>query len=196
MLAVLAIACGLSAWDALYPSNTWLQVGPVAFALPLAGWALLRWPLSNLAVGCVTTFLLLHLFAAHWTYSFVPYNRWLIDAFGFDLDRAMGFSRNMVDRVIHGSFGLLMVCPLAEIGRRHLRVGPALAVIGAVQFVWAISALYEVFEWALTMSLSPQDAGTYNGEQGDRFDAQKDMALACLGAVLAAVPVLMGRQRR
>jgi putative membrane protein len=49
--------------------------------------------------------------------------------------------------------------------------------------------------WSLTLaptlSLAPGDARAYNGEQGDRFDAQKDMALAGVGALLAA-PLVRG----
>ena len=59
-------------------------------------------------------------------------------------------------------------------------------------FVLAVGGLYEIFEWLLVMTLSPADAGAYNGEQGDRFDSQKDMAIAALGA-LAALP-LAGRR--
>jgi putative membrane protein len=48
-----------------------------------------------------------------------------------------------------------------------------------------MGGIYEIFEWTLTLTLAPADAGAYNGEQGDMFDAQKDMALAALGALLA-----------
>jgi putative membrane protein len=55
--------------------------------------------------------------------------------------------------------------------------------------VLAVGGLYEIFEWSLTLALAPEDAGAYNGEQGDMFDAQKGMALAGLGAVLT-VPLV------
>lgn len=83
----------LSAWGALYPSNTWLQVGPVALLLPLAYRTLRRSPVSNLSAACITGFVLLHLFAARWSYSFVPYDAWL----GEEMGAALGFERNMFD---------------------------------------------------------------------------------------------------
>jgi len=43
---------------------------------------------------------------------------------------------------------------------------------------------YEVFEWVLSLALSPEQADAYNGQQGDFWDAQKDMALAMLGAIV------------
>jgi len=48
----------------------------VLLGLPAAAWALRRWPSSNRAAGVVTTFILLHLVAACWSYSFTPYEAW------------------------------------------------------------------------------------------------------------------------
>lgn len=71
-LAAVAAGIPLSAIGALYPENTWLQVGPVGLFLPLAWYALRRWPISDGAAWCIAGFMLLHLFAARWSYSFVP----------------------------------------------------------------------------------------------------------------------------
>jgi putative membrane protein len=188
MLCILAAAVPLSARGAVYPPDTWLQVGPVGLGLVIAIPALRRWPLSNGSAACITTFLLLHLFAARWTYSNVPYDDWLKAWFGFDLDRAMGWRRNMFDRLVHLSFGLLMMAPVAEMVSRHAGASRRLSVFVAVFFVLGISAVYEIFEWSLTMALDPADAGAYNGEQGDQFDSQKDMACAAIGA-LVMIPV-------
>jgi len=49
----------------------------------------------------------------------------------------------------------------------------------------AFSLVYELFEWGLTMVLSPSDAGAYNGEQGDLWDAHRDMSCALVGALIA-----------
>jgi len=180
MMAAIAVAIPLSAIGALYPSNTWLQVGPVALLLPAAWWALQRYPISDAAAGCLTAFVLLHLFAARWSYSFVPYDQWLPG-----LGSGLGFTRNMFDRLVHFLFGVLAVLPFAEIAMRYGGLGRRAALVGAALFVLAVGALYEVFEWTLTLTLAPADAGAYNGEQGDMFDSQKDMALAALGMLLA-----------
>ena len=42
------------------------------------------------------------------------------------------------------------------------------------------SMIYELFEWLLTI------ADNYNGQQGDIWDAQKDMVLAMLGSTVMA----------
>lgn len=182
LFAAIVLGIPASAIGALYPSNTWLQVGPVALLLPVAIWALRRWPIGNGSAACIAAFVLLHLFAARWSYSFVPYGEWLPAL-------SSGTGRNMFDRLVHLLFGVLAVLPFAEIAVRHGGLGLRAALVGAVLFVLAVGGLYEIFEWVLTLTLAPGDAGAYNGEQGDRFDGQKDMAIAAVGALLAAIPV-------
>lgn len=89
-------------------------------------------------------------------------------------------------------FGCLFAPTLFELGVRYWALSRRMAIICAVMFVLAAGGLFEIFEWCLTLALSPQDARAYNGEQGDMFDAQKDMALAGLGAILAAPFVRQG----
>lgn len=140
MLAALAIGSVLSGWGAIYPSNTWLQVGPVLLALPFAIWALERWPLSNLAVGLVTAFLMLHLLAACWSYSFTTYDAWGRHLFGISIDATFAFKRNMFDRLVHFLFGLWLVLPLAEISIRHGGQSRRAGLITAVLAIFAFSS--------------------------------------------------------
>ena len=185
MLAVIVCAIPLSVIGAIAPSITWLHVGPVIMLLPATVLFLRRWPMSNRAAGCIAGFVLLHLFAAHWTYSFVPYDDWLA-VIGWDpLTQLLSFERNMFDRLVHFAFGVLAIIPCAELTIRYCDLSPRKAATGAVMFVLTFGAIYEIFEWMLTIGLSPEQAGTYNGEQGDIFDAQKDMAIAALGALIA-----------
>ena len=53
--------------------------------------------------------------------------------------------------------------------------------------IQTFSLLYEVFEWMLTLFISGEGATDYNGQQGDIWDAQKDMALAMLGSTLMTI---------
>lgn len=184
LLACLA-GVPLSAVGAAYPPNTWLQVGPVVAGVPLAWWALRRWPMSTASVAWACSFVLLHLFAARWTYSSVPYDAWGQAAFGFSIDAALGFQRNMFDRLVHFASGLCFALPLVEAGQRHAGLTRRMAVTFMLLAVLAIGAIYEIFEWMLTLGLSIEAAEQYNGQQGDMFDAPKDMALALAGAVLA-----------
>lgn len=194
LLACLA-GVPLSAVGAAYPPNTWLQVGPVVLGVPLAWWALRRWPMSNASVAWACSFVLLHLFAARWTYSSVPYDVWGQAVFSFSIDAALGFQRNMFDRLVHFASGLCFAFPLVEAGMRHAGLTRRMAVVFMVLAVLAIGALYEIFEWMLTLGLSSEAAEQYNGQQGDMFDAPKDMALALLGALIWMISARLRRGR-
>lgn len=183
MLALIALGIPCSIVGALYPENTWLQVGPVAIGLLFIPSFLRRCPLSNTAAAAITSFILLHLLAARWSYSYVPYEQWLGPFVG--ADGIFGWQRNMFDRVVHFLFGVLAVPACAEIAYIRGRLPQGWVLLFAVLFVLAVSCVYEIFEWLLTLTLAPADAGAYNGEQGDRFDSQKDMALAAIGALIA-----------
>ncbi|MDC7808635.1 DUF2238 domain-containing protein [Sphingomonas koreensis] len=193
LLACLA-GVPLSAVGAVYPPNTWLQVGPVVIGVVLGWWALRRWPLSDASVGWLGAFILLHLFAARWTYSSVPYDAWGQAAFGFSIDNALGFERNMFDRLVHFASGLCFARPLVEIGMRYAGLTRRMAIVVMVLAVLAIGALYEIFEWMLTIGMNAEAADRYNGQQGDMFDAPKDMALALLGC-LTVLPWISAPQR-
>lgn len=194
LLACLA-GVPLSAVGAAYPPNTWLQVGPVLAGVPLAWWALRRWPFSTASVASACSFVLLHLFAARWTYSSVPYDAWGQAAFGVSIDAALGFQRNMFDRLVHFASGLCFALPLVEAGMRHAGLARRMAVTFMLLAVLAIGAVYEIFEWLLTLGLSTEAAEQYNGQQGDMFDAPKDMALALAGAVFAVATGVTRRDR-
>jgi putative membrane protein len=61
----------------------------------------------------------------------------------------------------------------------------------AVLMTWLMiqtgSMIYELFEWTLTIVMTSEEADYYNGQQGDMWDAQKDMALAMLGSTIMLV---------
>jgi putative membrane protein len=66
--------------------------------------------------------------------------------------------------------------------------------IASVRGVWgyvlpldvtlSCSAIFEIFEWLVAAVVDPKAGLAYLGSQGDIWDAQKDMALAGLGAVI------------
>jgi putative membrane protein len=57
------------------------------------------------------------------------------------------------------------------------------------------SMIYELFEWLLTIIVSSEAANNYNGQQGDMWDAQKDMALALVGSSISAVLAFIFRKK-
>lgn len=194
LLALVAIGIPLSGWDAVYPPNTWLQVGPIAILLLAAIPLLRQFPLSTASVSCFAGFLLMHLLAARWTYSDVPYVAWGKTLADFDIDAAFGFKRNMFDRLVHFTFGVLFVFPVIEIFNRHCAQSHRMALFSTIMFVLGASAVYEIFEWLLAVFMSPEAAEAYNGQQGDMFDSPKDMAMAMLGALIATIGTVWRRR--
>lgn len=155
----------------------------------LASLALLirRRRLSDAAVLCTLAFCALHVLGARYLYSNVPYDRWLDDAFGFTLAETFGFRRNHYDRLVHFAYGALITFPQIELLRHRLLPNLRNAALASVVLVLAVSALYELVEWSVALVLAPERAERYNGQQGDVWDAHKDMALALLGATLATL---------
>lgn len=195
LIALLATAVVVACIRPPYPDEMVLQHSPtlaLLVALPLLS---RRWPLSNAAFGCLVGFMFLHTVGARYIYSNVPYDEWSASLLGVDLSTLFGWSRNHYDRLVHFFFGLLWARPVYEVSVRYLGIPRRFAHYTAVEFLLAFSALYELFEWGLTMVLSPQDAGEYNGQQGDLWDAQKDMSLALAGALLGVVALLASSRR-
>lgn len=61
--------------------------------------------------------------------------------------------------------------------------------------VMASSMLYELVEWGFARLVEPAAGTAFLGAQGDDWDAQKDMALASCGAILAMGVVLLVNAR-
>lgn len=186
-LVVLALGVLLSFVDAPYPRYQWLHHVPTVPALVALFVVARRRALSDASLLCIVAFLALHTIGARWIYSFVPYDEWLVAWTGTDTAELLGWERNHYDRLVHLAFGVFAVPPVVEWTVTRWRLTRARAAIVAWLFVLGVSAIYEVFEWGLAMSAAPETAESYNGQQGDAWDAQKDMALAAFGA-LPALP--------
>lgn len=186
MLAAIAALLVLVQIRQPYPEIAWLQHVPTVALLLAAPFVLSRRPMSSAAVGCVLIFFALHTIGGRWTYSNVPYDDWARTLSGHTLSQLIGTTRNHYDRLVHFSYGALAVLPIREALVRYAGVRPRVAFYIAVESVLAVSALYEIFEGLLTLALAGPLADEYNGQQGDMWDAQKDMALAALGAALSA----------
>ena len=172
-----------------YPEIALLQHIPTMLLLVAAPALLRRWPLSTPALACVALFFALHTLGGRYAYSNVPYDDWARALTGSSLSDAFGWTRNHYDRLVHFAFGALSVIPVAEIARRWGGLGRRGAMLAVLGWVLGLSALYEIFEWLLTIVAAGETADRYNGQQGDIWDAQKDMAFATLGAILVlAIP--------
>jgi putative membrane protein len=142
-------------------------------------------PLSRLSYSLVFVFMCLHAVGAHYTYSLVPYDDWFQAVTGRTLSSLTGAERNHYDRLVHFSYGLLLAYPAREVFLRVADVQGFWGYYLPLDVVMATSMLYELIEWGAASAFGGDLGTAYLGTQGDPWDAQKDMALATLGAIVA-----------
>jgi putative membrane protein len=139
-------------------------------------------PLSRISYTMIFALLCLHSIGSHYTYSEVPYARWIAAVFG---ENAAPTGRNQYDRMVHFAYGLLLAYPIREVLRRVADARGFWGYYLPLDVTMASSMLYELIEWGAAVAFGGDLGVAYLGSQGDAWDAQKDMALATLGACIA-----------
>lgn len=191
LIGFTALAMPLSFLSAPYPRELVLQHIPTVIGLLLLLGIVLKYRPSSTAFYCSLAFLWLHIIGARWIYSYVPYDEFLRAITGRTLSETFGWERNHYDRLVHFASGFLGLPILSEYLRSIYRLRPLSAAVFAMLGVLAIGSMYEILEWQIAMAFSPEMAESYNGQQGDVWDAQKDLALAWLGAIICSPLVLL-----
>ncbi|QIO06371.1 DUF2238 domain-containing protein [Acinetobacter shaoyimingii] len=191
-LAVLAICIIIASIQPLeYPSYMLHQIGTLLMLIALFV-CLKKIGLTLSSFVLYLGFLVIHVLGAHYLYSYVPYNEWFIEYLSFDLNQAMGWTRNMYDRLVHLAYGLLLYPFFLRLFQVWLpTLKPYVLFLLTVQFVMATSLIYEWIEWLIAIGLSPEEAENYNGQQGDAWDAHKDMLIATFGAIVTGILMLI-----
>lgn len=172
------------------------QLGTLLF-LTIMIMAYRYWHISVRSYVLASVFLIIHIIGARYLYSYVPYEEWTQRVFGISLDELFDWQRNMYDRLVHLSYGLLLFSAMIEISRSIFKIESIrLLIVIALMINMSSSLLYELLEWGIAMGLSPKAAEAYNGQQGDSWDAHSDMALALLGGMISAAILLCQTHRR
>lgn len=177
-----------SAWDPYDRLTWWLEVCPV-----FAGFIALfiaqakNWRFSNLSMVLIGLHMILLIVGGHYTYARVPIGDWAKEV--FDL------SRNHYDRLGHIFQGLTPAILCRELFmRRRIIVKRGWMSVLTVSFCMAVSAIYELLEWAAAL-VSAEAAESFLGTQGDNWDTQTDMFCALIGAVGAVVLLRFAHNR-
>jgi putative membrane protein len=157
----------------------------VAVAALLLFFSYKRVLLSRISYTLIFIFLGLHAIGAHWTYSLVPYDETFHAATGYSFDEWMGWQRNHYDRIVHLAYGLLLAYPIRELFLRVAQVRGFWGYFLPVVLTMAASMFYELVEWGAAEVFGSELGIAFVGAQGDVWDAQKDMFLATLGALIA-----------
>lgn len=182
----LAIFFSTLAWSGVRPHDyfTWfMEVQPAIIAIVVLSATYKRFRLTALAYWLILLHSVILMVGGHYTYAEVPLFDWVRDVF----DQG----RNNYDKVGHFAQGFVPAIITRELLLRKTPLtGGAWLSFLTVCVCLAISALYELFEWAVAEATG-EAAEAFLGTQGYQWDTQSDMAFALFGAVMAIV--LLGR---
>ncbi len=181
-------------WTALairpWYRSDWLLENMIVFvAVPLLLVMYRHLPLSKISYSLIFIFLCLHEVGAHYTYAEVPYDQWFETLTGRGLNDRVGWERNHYDRLIHLFYGLLITYPVREIVLRVSRARSFWAYLLPLLVVISTSTIFELLERAAVIVFGGDLGIAYLGTQGDVWDAQKDMLLAAVGSLVAALVI-------
>lgn len=161
---------------------TWLLENLLVLVLaPLVLWTWHKQLISKTSYFLLFLFFVFHTIGSHYTYSKVPWAEWLQHLSGLSVD----FKRNDYDRLVHFLFGLLPFLPISEWLSKRFKARPFLIYVLTFLILICGSTFYELIEWAVAETFGGGTGADFLGVQGDEFDAQKDQALAIIGAILA-----------
>ena len=174
ILMLIVIISGIYPFD----RGTWLmEVLPVLIIVPLLIYTYKTFPLTNLLYSLIFLHAIVLIVGGAYTYARVP--------LGFEIAQWFSLDRNPYDKIGHFMQGFVPAIAAREILIRHqiLAKGKMLSFI-VICIVLAISATYELIEWAAALALG-QGAQEFLGTQGYEWDTQSDMFFALIGAIAA-----------
>jgi putative membrane protein len=184
VVAVVLVVSGIRPYDR---GTWWAEVAPVLIAAPILVATSRRFPLTTLLYVLIAIHAVILIVGGAYTYARVPFGFWLQDLFGFE--------RNPYDRLGHFVQGFVPVLIAREVLLRNRVLRPGrMAAFLCVCVALAVSAAYELVEWAAAV-VAGDGSVEFLGTQGDPWDAQADMLMALIGAVVA-LAALAGVQDR
>ncbi|MCL5769348.1 DUF2238 domain-containing protein [Acinetobacter sp. ANC5681] len=174
ILMLILIISGIHPFD----RGTWvMEVLPVLIIVPLLIYNYKTFPLTNLLYSLIFLHAIVLIVGGAYTYARVP--------LGFEIAQWFSLDRNPYDKIGHFMQGFVPAIAAREILIRHqiLAKGKMLSFI-VICIVLAISATYELIEWAAALALG-QGAQEFLGTQGYEWDTQSDMFFALIGVITA-----------
>ena len=176
ILAICLVISGIHPFD----RTTWiLEIFPILIALPILFFTYNNFRLTQLLYFFIFIHMLILVLGGAYSYARVP--------LGFAIQDWLNLSRNPYDKIGHFFQGFAPALIAREILiRKEVVKGTKMLAFIVGSIVLAISATYELIEWAAALMLQ-QGAEEFLGTQGDMWDTQSDMFLALLGAIVALV---------
>lgn len=128
----------------------------------------------------------MHTIGGHYTFELVPFD-WFNNLFGF--------TRNMFDRVGHFTVGFYALPLIEYLEMRQLVSKKVVAVTYSIFAIAFVAVFYEWIEWWYAELWGGDSGAAFLGSQGDIWDAQKDMFMDVLGAVVIGTLYLVSKNK-
>lgn len=179
LLGVLALVCIGTLWSPPAGRTSWmLEVGPGLLLIAVLAALYPRLPLSHFVYVGTFLHVLILIYGGYYTYAETPLGNWAKSTFGL--------ARNHYDRVGHLALGVFPAFLSKEILLRKtaLTRGGWLFFL-TCSVVLSFAAFWELLEWWVTLLAAADVGQAFLGSQGDVWDAQWDMLLALIGALVA-----------
>ena len=133
---------------------------------------------SNVTYFLIFLLPFLHTIGGHYTFERVPFD-WFNNLFGFE--------RNMFDRVGHFTVGFYALPIMEYVYSRGIIKSKLVTFLYGVFAIAFVAVCYEWIEWIYAVKEGGSAGIAFLGSQGDVWDAQKDMLMDVLGAVVGGL---------
>ncbi|MBP5534854.1 MAG: DUF2238 domain-containing protein [Alphaproteobacteria bacterium] len=156
----------------------WTEIASVFFLLLIFGLTYKKFKFSNTAYFILFAWCVLQVIGAQYTFERVPFD-YITNLFGFE--------RNHYDRVAHFTIGCSSFLISEFVYRKGFVSGKIIAICFGIIFIMAMANAWELVEWIYAEVDGGSAGQAFLGSQGDIWDAQKDMLMDTLGALLGGI---------
>lgn len=187
LLGLYLILFMVSAVNPYDRATWWAENLPIMMAVAglVLSW---RWfQFSNIAYFLMWLFLCYHTIGGHYTFALVPFE-WGNKVLSLlNMEFILPEGRNNFDRLGHFLVGVFAY-PIAELFyRKRWVTSITTAVLLGIFALGFWGALYEVIEMYFAVLYGGESGAAFLGSQGDEWDAQKDMLMDILGAMMVSI---------
>lgn len=157
-------------------TNWWIENILVILFIPWFYFLQKKFLFSNESLVCIFLFLLVHIYGAQMSYTYNQMGIWL--------QNSLLLKRNPYDRIVHFSFGLLIVIPIQDYLINRLKTPLKWSYSLSVLIILGLATIFELIEMSVALCTDSETGETYVATQGDVWDAHKDIVLAFIASIL------------
>ncbi len=174
-------------FTALDKTDWWIENILVFIFAGLLIWGRNKFQFSTAALLFIFLFSVLHIYGAKSVYT--------KNELGFLLQNTFTLNRNPYDRIVHFSFGFLLLYPFVEFLQTKLTNSKNFILLFANMTIFCFASAFELIEWGVAACTNSATGETYVATQGDVWDAQKDIILAVLGALIVTLYLKISKSK-